>query len=158
MKMKSEDVYADLAENVEIGCDTSNYKLRVPLPIGKKQKMIGLVKNESSRRMLKEFASLRSKMYSYLTDDGYTEKKTKGTRKCVVKCKIKFEDYKNCLKNNETTLTSQQRFRSETHNVFTEKNNKIALSANDDKRLQMLDGVKSIHMAQVLEECSKQNC
>ena len=85
MKMKSEDVYADLAENAEIGCDTSNYKLRVPLPIGKKQKMIGLVKNESSRRMLKEFASLRSKMYSYLTDDGYTEKKTKGTRKCVVK-------------------------------------------------------------------------
>ena len=98
--------------------------------------MIGLVKNESSRIILKEFASLRSKMDSYLTDDGYTEKKTKGTRKCVVKCKIKSEDYKNCLKNNETILTSQQRFRSETHNVLTEKNNRIALSANDDKRLQ----------------------
>ena len=97
-------------------------------------------------------------MYSYLTDDGYTEKKTKGTKKCMVKHKIKFGDYKNCLKNNETILTSQQRFRSGTHNVFTEKNNRIALSANDYKRLQMLDGVKSIHMTQVLEECTKQNC
>ena len=38
-------------------------------------------------------------------------------------------------------LRSQQRFRSNLHNVFTEKVNKIVLSANDDNRLQMFDRV-----------------
>ena len=35
--------------------------------------------------------------------------------------KIKFEDYKNCLKNDKTILKLQQRFRIEAHNMFTEK-------------------------------------
>ena len=33
----------------------------------------------------------------------------------------------------------QQRFKSKTHNVFTEEINKIALSSNDDKRIQSID-------------------
>ena len=36
------------------------------------------------------------------------------------------------IKNNEI-LKTQQRFKSETHNVFTDEINKIALSSNDDK-------------------------
>ena len=56
-------------------------------------------------------------------------------------CTFKFEDYKNCLGNNEKVLRSQQSFRIERHNIFTEKVIKIALSANDDKRLQMLNGI-----------------
>ena len=39
------------------------------------------------------------------------------------------------------TLRSQQRFNSETHNVFTEEVNKIALSSNNDKILQTIDGI-----------------
>ena len=46
---------------------------------------------------MREFAALRQKMYSYLTDDGDEDKKAKGTKKCVIKQKIKFEDYKHCL-------------------------------------------------------------
>ena len=41
----------------------------------------------------------------------------------------------------ETILRSQQRFRSEAHNVLTENVNKIALRANDNKRLQIFDGI-----------------
>ena len=37
----------------------------------------------------------------------------------------------------------QQRFRSETHIVFTEETNKIALSANDDKRIQSIDSIET---------------
>ena len=48
---------------------------------------------------------------------------------------LKFNDYKDCLLNNELVLKSQQRFKSERHDVFTEEVNKIALSSNDDKRL-----------------------
>ena len=47
-----------------------------------------------------------------------------------------LENYKDCLFNNETILKSQQRFKSDYHNVYTKQINKIALSSNDDKRLE----------------------
>ena len=43
--------------------------------------------------------------------------KAKGTKKCVIKQRIKFNDYKNCLLNNEIILKSQQKFKSEAHNI-----------------------------------------
>ena len=60
-------------------------------------------------------------------------------KKCVVK--LKFNDYKDCLLSNETVLKSQQRFKSERHDVYTEEINKIALSSNEDKRLQTFDRI-----------------
>ena len=74
-------------------------------------------------------------------DDGNSHKKAKGTKKCVIKRRLKFNDYKNCLLSNEIILKSQQRFTSEAHNVYTAEINKIALSSNDDKRLQTLDRI-----------------
>ena len=56
---------------------------------------------------------------------------------------IKFNDYKNCLFKNEIILKLQQKFKSEAHNVYTEEINKIALSSNDDKRLQTFDRITS---------------
>ena len=46
---------------------------------------------------MKEFVGLRAKKYSYLKDNDDEDKKAKGTEKCVIKRKLKFEDYKNCL-------------------------------------------------------------
>ena len=46
-------------------------------------------------------------------------------------------------KSKKKLLRSQQKFKSKRHNVFTEKVNKIALSFNDDKRLQSFYKVKS---------------
>ena len=48
---------------------------------------------------------------------------------------LKFNNYKYCLLNNQPVLKSQQRFKSERHDVYTEEVNKIALSSNDDKRV-----------------------
>ena len=45
-------------------------------------------------------------------DDGNTNKKTKGTKQCIIKRILKFNDYKKYLLNNETTLKSRQRFKS----------------------------------------------
>ena len=59
------------------------------------------------------------------------------------KKELKFNDYKDCLLNNKIVLKSQQRFKSERHDVYTEKINKIALSSNDDKRLQNFDKITS---------------
>ena len=65
-----------------------------------------------------------------------TNKKVKGTKKCVIKQKVMFQNFKDCLFNNENVYTSQERFKSYNHDVYTEKVNNIALSYNDDKRLQ----------------------
>ena len=52
-----------------------------------------------------------------------------------------FENYIDCLLNDKIILKSQQRFKSYNHDVYTEEVNKIALSSNDDKRLQTFDGI-----------------
>lgn len=82
-------------------------------------------------------------MYNYLTNDSNVNKKAKDTKKCVIKWEIKFKSFKTYLENNKTILTIWQRFRNDTHNSFTEKVNKIALPANDDKRIQTSDQVIS---------------
>ena len=47
-------------------------------------------------------------------------KKAKGTKKCLIKKMLKFEDYKKCLFDNEPMLKSQQRFKSENHGKYQE--------------------------------------
>ena len=99
------------------------------------------MKDELGGKIITEFVALRPKTYSYLTDDDKNVKKAKGTKKCVIKRILKFNDYKNCLFKNEIILKSQQRFKSEAHCVYTEEINKIALSSNDDKRSQTFDRI-----------------
>ena len=50
-----------------------------------------------------------------------------------------IENYKEFIKNNKSISKSQQRLKSERHNVFTEDINKIASISNDDKGLQSID-------------------
>ena len=57
------------------------------------------MKDESGGKVITEFVTLRPKTYLYLTDDGKIDKKAKGTKKCLIKRMIKFDDYKNCLLN-----------------------------------------------------------
>ena len=90
---------------------------------------------------MKEFCGLRAKTYSYLTNNDSENKKSKGTKKCVIKREIMFQNYTDCLSNNKTILKSQERFKSNNHKVYTKEVNKIALSSNDDKRLQTHDKI-----------------
>ena len=102
---------------------------------------------------------------------------------CVIKRKLKFENYKNCLeasypdikiyyleenkinvdslkkdrkefmKKDKLILQTQQRFKSERHNAFTEEVNKIALSSNDDKKMQLIDATETCTWSKQI--CSK---
>ena len=141
--IKTKDFLKDIADDAEKRFDTSNYEtaLNRPLPTGKNKKVIGLMKDELGGKIMIEFVALRPKTYSYLMDDDSEAKKAKGTKKCIIKRMIKFLDYKDCLMNNKVVLKSQQRFKSERHNVYTEEVNKIALSSSDDKRLQTYDRI-----------------
>ena len=56
------------------------------------------MKDELGRKIWIKFVGLRTKTYSYLTGHGSQDKKGKGTKKCVIKRKLKFEDCKSCLK------------------------------------------------------------
>ena len=141
MNIKTNDFYKDIANDVESRFDTSNDEVNRPLPTGKNKKVIGLMKDELGGKIITEFVTLRPKTYSYLTDDAEEDKKAKGTKKCVIKRMIKFDDYKNCLLNDEVILKSQERFMIKKHNVYTENINKIALSNGNDKRIVSSDKI-----------------
>ena len=143
MHIKTEDFYKDISDDVEKGSDTSNYGCDRPLPKAKNKKVTGSVKDELGGKIMSEFVALRPRTYSYLIDDFKEDKKAKGTKKCVIKRRFKFNYYKGCLLNNEIILKSQQRLKSERHDVYTEEVNKISLSYYDDKRLQTFDRITS---------------
>ena len=92
--LKTDNIYKYIAEDVETRFDTSNYELDRPLPKRKKENVIGLIKYELGGRIMKKFVGLRANAYSYLIDEN---KKAKTTKKSVIKRKLRFQNYKNCL-------------------------------------------------------------
>ena len=135
LNIKTKDFYKDISQDVNKRFDTSNYTFDRPLPTGINKKVIGLMKDELGGDIITEFVALRPKAYSYVTNNFIEMKKAKGTKKCVVNKMLRFEDYKKCLFSNGKVLKSQQRFKTENHEVYTENINKIALSCDDDKRI-----------------------
>ena len=61
---KTDDIYKDIAKDVEAKCDTSNYELNRPLPKGKNKKIIGLTEDELGGKTMTKFVGLRAKNYS----------------------------------------------------------------------------------------------
>ena len=100
--IKTEDIYQEISEDVEKRFDTSNYEIDRPLPIGKNKKVIGIMNDKLVGQIMKKFVGLRPKTYSYLKENKREEnKRAKVTKKCVVKRKLQFEDYKKCLKSSQ---------------------------------------------------------
>ena len=163
MHIKTEDFYKDIADDVERWFDTSNYdvKDKRPLPVAKNKKVIGMFKDELSGKIMIEFCALRAKSYSFLIDD-YSDddheknkiinKKAKRTKKCVTKRQIKFNNYVDSLFNDKVLIKSQHRFKSVHHNVHTEEINKIAISSNDDKRIQTTDKITTYPYGMKLDD------
>ena len=140
--IETDDFYMDIADDVEDRFDTSGYNDNKPLPVGKSKKIIGLMKDELGGGIMKEFVTLRPKMYAYKVRSSES-KKSKGTKKYMVKKTISFEDYKNCLFGGEASYRSHLMFRSLKHEVRALEVNKLALSRDDDKRITV-DGIASL--------------
>ena len=139
----TEDFFKDINTDVEKWFDTSSYDEndKRPLQIGANIKATGMFKDELGGKIMKEFCALRAKTYTYLMNHDSKKKKAKGVKRCVKNGKLMFKNYKDSLFNNKTILKLQQRFKSDRHNLYTEEVNKIALSSNDNKRLQTFDRV-----------------
>ena len=64
--IKTDDIYKDIAEDVETRFDTSNNELDRLLPKGKNKKVIGLMTDELGGKIMTKFIEIRAKTYSYL--------------------------------------------------------------------------------------------
>ena len=108
---KTEDIYWDIARNVE---DLILYELERPLSKGKNDKVIDLMTDELGRKIMM-VCCIETKIYSYLTDNNDENKKNKRhPKKFVIKGKPKFENYKHCfeatqLKNRKNQLEKYKR-------------------------------------------------
>ena len=151
MHIKTDDFYKDISVDIDKWFDTSNFNKNdnKPLEIGKNKKVLGKFKDEIGGKIMTKFVALRAKTYSFLideyTDEDYEKnkivnKKAKGTKKCVIKREILFNNLDSLFKN-KVLYRSQQRFKGDYQKVYTEEVNKIALSSNNDKRIQTFDRV-----------------
>ena len=159
-EIKTDDFYKDIAEDVESKFDTSEFDKDHPsikdfgFKNGVNKKVIGMFKDETGGKQIIEFVGLRSKLYSYKLYDK-EHKRCKGVKKSVVAKTITHEDYKNCLISKQEQLRTMNVIRSHGHEIYTEQINKVALSADDDKRIILEDGMHTLaygHYSQANEE------
>ena len=83
---KTENIYKDIAEDVETIFDTLNYEIDRPFPRGNNN-VFRLMKDELGGKIMTDNVNLTPKKYSYLVDAGDENKKTKSTKECVIKQK-----------------------------------------------------------------------
>ena len=145
-EIETEDFYKDISKDAKDKFDTSNYAKHHPsgIPVGVNKKVIGMFKDECGGKIMQEFVGLRAKLYSYKMYEGKEEKRCKGVKQSVVKNEITFEDYKTCLDTQKEQIRKMNVIRSHKHEVYTEEVNKVALSANDDKRVFLEDGIHTL--------------
>ena len=144
--IETEDFFKDISEDIKVRFDTSDYPENHPsgIPTGINKKVLGMFKDETAGKIIKEFVGLRAKLYSYKMDEGGESKKCKGIKRQVVTTSITHEDYKTCLRTGKEQLRKQNILRSYEHEVYSEEVNKVALSALDDKRYILGDGVHTL--------------
>ena len=87
---------------------------------------------------------MRPKLYSFKIEDSKEVRKCKDIKKNVIKKKLDFEDYVDCLFLGKKQMRSMKIIRSENHDIYSKEVNKIALSNEDDKREVMFNKIKTI--------------
>lgn len=124
--------------------DTSDYPKDHFLYNTKNNKKLGKMKDECNSIPIAEYVGLRSKMYSILKNDQLTIRKAKGIKKCVVKKQIRHEQYKQALFDKKTFRHEMNILRSEHHEIYGMKINKVSLSPFDSKRWITEDGINTL--------------
>ncbi len=153
-EIKMVDFYEDIKDDASEWFDTSNYEKDHPLFSNNNKKQVGFMKDECGGNQILKFVGLRSKLYAYevdrlRNDDGEWEynvqkKKCKGIREYIIKKEITIDDYEKCLFSNKPQFRAMNTIRSRQHNIGTERINKTALSADDDKRVILPDGINML--------------
>ncbi|VVC29588.1 Hypothetical protein CINCED_3A011359 [Cinara cedri] len=149
----SKDLMAVHMNNEKIKFDKPIYVGFTILDISKicMKNQPGFFKDEMKSEILTEFLALRPKLYTYKCCK--TEfKKAKGAKKYVIDKHMRFDDYKNILNayiNNSLDISNKATrnmnlIQSKNHLVYSKTVSKLVLSANDDKRVIMNDGINTL--------------
>jgi len=139
----TDDVYADMEADQE-HYDTSSYPTDHRLYSPRNAKVLGRFKDETHSVPPREFCGLRAKMYSLLVHPDDSPKITaKGIKKCFVKTKLRHEMFREVLQTKQSTTAKFQLFKSKNQTVYTCDITKTCLTAFDDKRYLLDDGVTS---------------
>ena len=100
------------------------------------------MKDDLGGQIMREFVGLRAKTYSYLKDNKYEDKKTtKGTKKCVIKRKLNFQDYKSCLEaaQIENKINHLEKNKTEADSLKKSvKNNKVILKIQHTEEIDKI--------------------
>ncbi|XP_015115549.1 uncharacterized protein LOC107040118 [Diachasma alloeum] len=125
--------------------DTSDYPENNVYGIKRhNKKVLGVMKDECNGRIITDFIGLRAKLYTFKVLGEVREKKrAKGVKNATMKT-ITFEDYKNCLFQKTNIVKPQYLIQSKKHQVYTVRQNKLALSSDDDKRILLPDSTDTV--------------
>ena len=135
--IQTDDVYLDVKKDIKRKFDTSDYEVNhlSGIKSGVNKKVIGKFKDEVGGKQITHFIGLRPKLYSFKVEEQGETRKAKGVKENVIKNSLTFEDYKKCLFSEEKIMKEMNVIRSDNHDIYSMTVNKVALSANDDKRL-----------------------
>ena len=142
-EIQTSDIYRDMGEAAEL-FDTSNFDPEHPLYSKKNHRVLGKMKSETGSTPPTEFVGLRAKMYS-LSCGKKSQKKAKGVKKNYVKKNVQHQSFLNILRNSATNTQAKFRvLKSTNHVVNTVEMTKLCLSALDDKRYILKDGMHTL--------------
>ena len=153
LEIETEDFFADIAADVPEWFDTNDFPADHPavlngMPIVlENKKKIGLMKDECGGLIMTEFVALKPKLYSFLLEANekiMEKQKAKGVKKCMIKKSLRHANFVKCLMTGKNQMRKQTLFRSREHYLFTENMTKIALSAADDKRIVLENGIDTL--------------
>ena len=134
--IQTDDFYHDINKDVKKKFDTSDYPENHPSGIkaSVNKRVIGKFKDESAGKQITHFVGLRPRLYTFKVEEKGETRKAKGVKKNVIKKSLSFDDYKKCLFSEEV-MKGMNIIRRQNHDIFSMTVKKVALSANDDKRL-----------------------
>ena len=145
-RIETEDLFQDISGDVAEQFDTSEFpgdhdKVLDGTIKRMNKKVLGMMKDETCGKQIVDFVGLRAKCYSFVTEES-SQRKCKGIKKDVIK-RMKHKDWVTCLNEQNVLMKEMTCFRSKKHEIATVVLNKVALSANDDKRILMADGIST---------------
>lgn len=151
-EVECENFYSDMMQHIE-KYDTSDIPIDNPYGVTQaNKKKPGIYSDDMKGELILKFVGLKSKMYSIktVTDE---KKRAKGVKKSVLANEIEFDNYVECLKNSSVIRRCQNTFRTSLHQMYTIRQEKVALSAADDKRHLLQCEVRANNI-----ECSDVSC
>ena len=149
--IQTQDIYADMKDQSQL-YDFSDYPKEHDLYSTANKKVLGKMKDELSGKPICEFVGLRSKMYSIQVGcptsgkggDGWggeQRKTAKGVKRETIRKCLTHEMFKECLLSGKSFVERMRNIRSYNHKIFSTLQEKVALSAFDDKRYILDDGI-----------------